>query len=87
MVRQGRELRSWTDNIMGSDRQIFQSVTIWDQGQNSNHCMLMGCLRSASPREHSNRLGRRTCLLPCPPRLQTRMQAENIFAELRRGVP
>ena len=27
-VRQGREVRSWTDYIMGSDRRIFQNVDV-----------------------------------------------------------
>ena len=29
-VRQGRVVRSWTDYILGSERRIFQNVTVQD---------------------------------------------------------
>ena len=86
MVRQGRVVRSWTDYIMGSNRRNFKHVIVRDPRHNSDHLMVIGCLYGASPREHSCYLGRRMRLLLRPPGRQTRTQAENIFAELRRAV-
>ena len=56
MVRQGREVRSRADYILGSDRRIFQSVAVRDPRHNSDHYMFLGCLRGTSPRENSHYL-------------------------------
>ena len=53
VVKQGREMRSQTDYILGSDRQIFQNVAVQDPKHNSSHYMVMGFLRGAPLREHS----------------------------------
>ena len=86
MTRQGREVRSRTDYILGFDRRIFQNVAVWDLGHNSDHYMVMGCLRGASSKEHSNYLRRRKCPPHFPPELQTRTWEDKIFADLRRAV-
>ena len=52
IVRQGREVRSQTYYILGSDCRIFQNVAIWYLRHNSNHLMVVGCLHGASPRYH-----------------------------------
>ena len=57
VVQLGREVRSRTDYILGSDRQIIQNVAVRDPRHNSNHFMVMVCLCGASPREHSRYLG------------------------------
>ena len=62
MVRQEREVRSRTDYILGSNRRIFQNVYVRDTRHNYDHYIVMGCLCSASLREHSHYLGRRTRL-------------------------
>ena len=54
MARQGREVRYWTDYILGSDHRIFQNVAVQDLRHKSDHHMVLGCLRVASPMEHSN---------------------------------
>ena len=87
VVRQGRVVRSRTDYILGSDRLIFQNMALWDPRHNSDHFMVVGCLRRASLREHSRYFGRRTCLPLRPPGRQTRKRADKLFAELRRVVP
>ena len=86
-VQQGRLVRSRTDYIMGSDRRIIQNVAVWDPRHNSDHFMVMGCLRGASPREHYRYLGSRKRLPLLPPVRQTRTQADKIFSELQRAVP
>ena len=87
MRRKGRVVRSRTDYIMGSDRQILQNVAVWDPRHNSDHSMVMGSLRGYLLREHSHYLGSRTSLPLCPPECQTRTRADNLFAELRRTFP
>ena len=62
MVRLGREMRSRTDYIFGTYRRIFRNVAIWYPWHNSDHYMVLGCLRSSPLREHSEYLGRRTRL-------------------------
>ena len=86
MRRQGRLVRSRTDYILGSDCRIFQNVALRDPMHNSDYFMVMGSLREASPREHSNYLGIRTLLPLRLTGLQTRTQADELFVELRRAI-
>ena len=79
-------MRSRIDYILGYDRQIIQNVAVGDPRHNSNHFMVMGCLRGASPREHLRYL-RQWMRLPL--RLtgrQTRMRGDKIFAKLRSAM-
>ena len=78
-------MRYRTDYILGSYRRIFQNVAVRDLRHNSDHYMVMGCLRVTSPREHSHSFGRRTRLPLRLPGHQTRTQEDTIFAELRRA--
>ena len=63
MVRQGREVRSRMDYIMGSDCWVFRKVVVQDPVHNYDQFMVMGCLRGASIRDNLRYLGRRTSLL------------------------
>ena len=78
MVRQDRVVKSWTDYILVSDRRIFQNVTACNLRHNSDHLVVLGCLRGASLREHLRYLGRRMHLPILPPGHQTRTQADKI---------
>ena len=49
MLWNGREVQSWTDYILGTDRRIFRNVVVWDPRHNSDHYMVLGCLPSAPP--------------------------------------
>ena len=82
------KIREWAlkDTIVGSDRRIFQNVAVRDLSHNSDHLMVLGCLNRNYLMEHFRYLGRRTRLPLRPPGCQTRMQAKNIFSELRRAV-
>ena len=67
MVRAGRELRPRTDYILGTDRRLFRNVTVRDPHRNSDQYLVLGCLRGAPLREHSEYLGRRKRSPPSAP--------------------
>ena len=50
MIREWREVRSWTDYILGTDLRIFENVSVRDPSHNSDH-------HSAPLREHTRYLG------------------------------
>ena len=56
MIREGREVRSHTDYILGTDRRIFVNVSIRDPRHNSDYYIVLGCLHSASLKEHARYL-------------------------------
>ena len=56
MVRLGRELRSWTDYILGTDHGLFKNVSVWYPRNNSDHYMVRGYLHSIPLREHTEYL-------------------------------
>ena len=58
MVRVGMEVRSCTYYILGTDRHHFWNISIRDPRHNSDHYLVLGCLRSAPLIEHSKYLGR-----------------------------
>ena len=62
VVGQVREVRSWTEYILGSDRRIFQNMAVQDLRRNSDNSMVLGCLHLSSLMEHSHYLRHRTCL-------------------------
>ena len=80
MVRQGMVVRYQMDYIMGSYRQIFQNLAVRYLRHNSDHLMVIGCLRVSSLREHSRYLGRRMRLPLHLPGRHTRMRAYKIFS-------
>ena len=43
--RDGQEVRSRTDYILGTDRRLFQDVAAWDTRQYLGHYMVLGSLR------------------------------------------
>ena len=44
MVRAGRDMRSWTDYILGTHFRLLWNVSIQDPRNNSDHYMVLGCL-------------------------------------------
>ena len=85
MVREGKVVRSWTDYILGTDQSLFRNVSVRDPRHNTDHYMVLGCLRSAPEREHAKYLTGRKKLplrLPAEP-----TREDDIFAALRRAVP
>ena len=47
MVQVGREVRSQPYYILGADRCLFWNVTIQDPRHNSDHYLVLGCLRGS----------------------------------------
>ena len=85
MVREGNVVRSRTDYLLGTDRNLFRNVSFRYPRHNTDHFMVVGCLRSAPEREHTQYItGRRKSPLR-PPKEPTR--EDGIFADLRRAVP
>ena len=85
MVREGKVVRSRTDYLLGTDRSLFRNVSVRDPRHNTDHFLVVGCLRSALELEHTRYIiGRRKMPLR-PPTEPTR--EDGIFAALRRAVP
>ena len=66
MRRDGLEVRSWTDYILGKYCRMFQDVSVQDPRKNSDHYMVLGCLRGEPVRGLTDylRKARRFSLLP-----------------------
>ena len=84
MIREGREVWSRTDYIMGTDCRLFGNVSVLYPMHNSDHYMVLGCLHSASLKEHSRYLGGRKKPTLCP--LTKPMRQDTISAALQRAV-
>ena len=85
VLRKGREVRSRTYYILGTDRRLFGDVSARDPRHNSDHYMVLGCLSSASLAEHKRYLGGRKRWPLRLPKKPTR--EEEAFAALPRAVP
>ena len=85
MVWAGREVRSRTDYILGTDRCLFKNVSVRYPLHNSDHYLVLGCLCSAPLREHTEYLGWHTWLSLWHPTTPTR--EDKLFAVLRRSIP
>ena len=85
ILRKGREVRSRTDYILGTDSRVIRNVAVRDPRHNSDNYMVLGCLPSAPPTEHKRYLGGRKRWPVRPPREPT--QTDRLFAALRRAVP
>ena len=78
-------MRSQTDYILGMDRRLFWNVSVRDPRHNSDHYMVMGCLRISPLREHTKYLwGRKRLPLQLPTALA---REDGIFAAPGRAVP
>ena len=84
MIREGREVRSRMDYILGTDCRLFGNVSVRDPRHNSDHYMFLGCLHSAPLSEHARYLGGLKRLPLLPTTALTR--EDGIFAALRRDV-
>ena len=84
MIQEGREVRSQTDYILGKDRRLFGKVSVWETRHNSEHYLVLGCLHSASLKEHSQYLRGKKRLPLLPPKDPIR--EDTIFAALRMAV-
>ena len=85
MVRESKVVQSRTDYILGTDQSLFWNVSVRDPRHNTNHYMVLGCLRNAPKRENAKYLTGRKKLPLQPPKNPTR--EDGIFAALQRDVP
>ena len=85
MVREGKVVRSRTDYLLETDRSLFSNVSVRDPRHNTDHFMVVGCLRSAPERENARYImGRRKTPLRSP---TEPTRKDGIFAALQRAVP
>ena len=84
MIREGREVRSQTDYILGTDIRHFGNVSVRNPRHNSDHYMFLGCLHSAPMIDHTWYLGGCKCLPLRPPTTPT--MEDKISATLQRAV-
>ena len=84
-MREGKVVRSRMDYLLGTDRSLFRNVSVRDPRHNTDHFMVVGCLRSAPEREHTRYIVGRRKLPLRPPTKPTR--EEGIFAALQRSMP
>ena len=54
-----QEVWSWTDYLLGKYHFLFINVSIQYPRHNLDHLVILGCLRSATPRGHNYYIGRR----------------------------
>ena len=85
ILRQVREVQSWTDYIMGTDCRLFGNVAVRDPRHNSDHYMVLGYLHSASLTVNKRYFRVQKKLPLKPPTEPTR--EEKVFAYLRRSIP
>ena len=78
MTHQGQDVWSWTD------QQLFRKVSNQDLRHNSDHYIILVCLRSTNLSEHTQYLGRCTWLPLLPPGTLTR--EEKIFMKFLQVV-
>ena len=85
MVQEVKVVRSQTDYILWTDQSLFWNVSVRDLRHNTDHFIVVGCLRRAPTREHAKYLTGRKKLPLQPPTEPTR--EDGIFAALRKAVP
>ena len=85
MIQEEKEVRSQTDYILGVDLRLFGNVSIRYPRHIPDPDIDLGCIYSASLRNHARYLEGSKRLPLCPPITPTR--EDRIFAALRRAVP
>ena len=73
-------LRSHTEYILGTDRRLFQNVSVRYPRYSTDHYMVLGCLHISTLRDQQRYLGRRTRLFIHPPMVP--MRTDLLFADL-----
>ena len=87
MRKNGQEIRSRTDYILGIDRILFQDVAVRDMRHQSDHYMVLGCLRGEPAREITGylRKSRRFSLQPL--RCGLVLMLDKLFSEIKTHTP
>ena len=68
----GREVRYQADYILGTNSYLFRNMSVREPMHNSDHNLILGCLRSATLRYHKKYIGRSMWIPLLPPTTHTR---------------
>ena len=81
----GQEVWSRADFLLGTDHGLFWNVSVQEMSHKSDHYIILGCLHTATLREHTQYLRRynRFPLLP----LGKPTREDNIFVDLCQPLP
>ena len=85
MHRGVQEVRSCTGYILGTESRLFQNVVVRDARHNTDHYLVLGCLRGAAPAARLRSLGNLT-RFPIRP-MAYLDKAYRMFSELWRAIP
>ena len=78
-------MQSWIDYILGTDRRLFQNVSVRDSRHNTYHYLVLCCLCIAAPAAHLRYLRKQTRFTINPPK--TPDGVGRLFAEIQGGFP
>ena len=84
MLYGGKEVRSQTSYILGTYRPLLQNVVVRGVYHNTDHYLVLGCLRKSAPDAHSCYLREQT-RFPIKPTM-TLGGVDRLFSELWGGV-
>ena len=87
MRRDGREVRSQTDYILGTDHRLFQDVAVQDPRHSSDNCMVLGCMRGEPEKELMDYIRKSRRFPLCPIHCDLASTSENIFSDLKNKTP
>ena len=59
MQSKGQVVLSNNDYLLGMDRRMYQNMSFWYAHHNTDHYLVLGCLRGAPAQEHMYYLGRK----------------------------
>ena len=79
------EVRSWTEYIIGTGRRLLKIYAFQDTRHNSDHYLVLGCLRNVTLKEHRCYFGMCTQIRIRPPRQPS--CKDNLFASLCKAFP
>ena len=85
MICGGQEVCSHINYILGTDLHLFQNMAFQDAWHNTDHYLVLECLRRAAPAKHLRYLMNRK-RFPLKPQ-KTLGGVYRLFAELRGDIP
>ena len=87
MRKDGQEIWSRTDYILGTYCRLLQDVDIQDMRHNSDHYMVLGCMSGDLEKELMDYLRKVRRFLLRPIRRDLASASEKIFSELKNQTP
>ena len=84
ILPRGWEVRSGTNYILGTYRRLLQKLAVRDAWHNTDHYLVLGCLRIATPVTHSRYLRKRERFPLNPP--MTPGDVDRLFVEIQEGI-